>query len=870
MKNLFTKKLTALLAVMAIAFSSLGNFGFSVSAEEAEAPVGEVVMQTISEDRAGFSMTVAGAANGAGAQITQDPVAFNYNYLALKLVSTYVVNAGGDKYFPIQLFLNGNHVAADAVLPTYNADGTPATEAVEIKWGGWMFITPDFDGYIYLHKDLINITELSSLKIAFDGYHDGELVLTEAFGCGNAGERLGAPVVNENNLVAQGDGVTVSDGFVVDFVSKGSAGTVTANHDAIAFESNYLAVDLTINSASNVNGPGDDWAVFELRVNGTLILGETAFQTYERSNIGFASAECKWPNWFFVPAGFDGIIYIPAEKIGNPSAISSFAITFDAMHHANVKVNAMFGCDKVGSDFVPHTGTQYTTTDDTVIMNATTVENTYSDGSLRSATATTSNTVAMTDSDYLAVYIKMESKNNFVGGPEVDPGDYCTFIRFSANGILLPELGGVTAYPTTGESYEIEHKWGNWLLIHYNYEGMFYFPVSSYLAGQTELRSFTFGFNETLMQKIEYKVGVAHEIGGEVTYLDFAAGGEAEIVKPITKPSKFVAASEDVVSVMDLTSFANDEGIITDEAVTLNEGIVAFNTYSYSYVKFGGIYVAEDWENQLVINVKTAFEGGVAISPDDADEDYGFMEIDVEDFDMGTGLAINVLSLVPENYFRVLVIDENGVAWTADHGRYDYTCVSDRVPVGMPTMYNNFYCGEDYYGTLYIQKEWFAPAYFYNGELNATAEEMGKITKVVIGMDHLWGLGRALTVGKIVNVDIENNAFELVCNPAEMTDEELGVGLSGGTKVSCPGSETHVNNFSIRRLLLEETPGYEPEEGDDPIGGDSSSIGGESSSVQQGTTEKPMKSCKSALGGSLLSVAVVAMAAFVLKRKNNK
>ncbi|MBR4419760.1 MAG: hypothetical protein IKT32_02670, partial [Clostridia bacterium] len=208
--------------------------------------------------------------------------------------------------------------------------------------------------------------------------------------------------------------------------------------------------------------------------------------------------------------------------------------------------------------------------------------------------------------------------------------------------------------------------------------------------------------------------------------------------------------------------------------------------------------------------------------------------------------------------------------WTADHGRYDYTCVSDRVPVGMPTMYNNFYCGEDYYGTLYIQKEWFAPAYFYNGELNATAEEMGKITKVVIGMDHLWGLGRALTVGKIVNVDIENNAFELVCNPAEMTDEELGVGLSGGTKVSCPGSETHVNNFSIRRLLLEETPGYEPEEGDDPIGGDSSSIGGESSSVQQGTTEKPMKSCKSALGGSLLSVAVVAMAAFVLKRKNNK
>lgn len=879
MKKLFTKRLIALLAVFAVTFGCIGNVGFSfASAEEAgDLPKDEIVMQTISEDMPGFSMTVAGAANGAGAQITQEAVAFNHNYLALRLISTYVNNVNGDLYFPVQIFVNGTLVddpSGFIALPTYNVDGTQAEAPVEIKWGGWAFITPDFDGYIYIPATILNITELTSLKIAFDGMHDGELVLTDVFGCKNAGERLGAPIINEKNLLAESkDGVTISDGFKLDYTNKGSGtfGSVTATHEEIAFESEYLAVDLTVNSVA----VADPYAVFELKINDALVgtLGDDVIASYDRSEAGIVSVENKWSNWFFIPAGFDGILYLPKALIGNPSSISGFSIRFDDYHSASVTVNSMFGCDNVGADFVPHAGTQFSTTDETVTIDATTVENTVADGALRTATVTTSNTLPMSDSDYVAVSFKMDSTNYPWGGPSAE--DPNTYIKFSVNGILLPELGDVTIYPTEGEALTIGHMWGNWLLIPYDFEGMFYFPVSTYLAGQTELRSFTFTFNENQTQKIEYKVGVAKEIGGEVTYLDLASGGEAEIVKPLLNLNGFKAASEEVVSVMPVIGYTADEGIVADQRVTADEGVIVFDTFSYSYIKFGGIYLPEEWEDQLVISVKTAFEGGQAINPDDADEDYGYLEFDLgeDSFEMASGLALNVLCVSPECYFRVYVIDENGAVWIADHFRTDYTCVADRVPVGMSTMFNNFFFGEGYYGSLYIQKEWFTLTDKYNGELlTQEATEMGKVTKIVIGLDHLWGLGRSMCVGRMANVDIENQVFTTVFNPATMSDVELGVGASGGTRVSCPGTEVHVNNFALRRLLLEETPGYEePEEADNPDNPNDSSeieVPSDSSAPVVGNSSEPVQSCASSLSmGGMLSLALLASAVCITKRK---
>lgn len=882
MKKIFTKRLIALFALAAVTFSSFGSIGSISFAEEATAqPVDEVVMQTVSEDRSGFSMTVSGAAQGAGAQITQAPVAFNYNYLALRLISTYVINANNDAYFPVQIFVNGNLVMSPEdyiALPTYNADGTKASAQIETKWGGYTFISPDFDGYVYIPATILNITSLTSLKVAFDGTHDGELVIADIFGCKNEGERLGAPVVNEGNLIAEGEGVTIKDGFELSYVADGTNyAKLKTTFDEIDFNCEYLAVDLTVDKAVNINAASDTYAVFELYVNNTLTgTGDTdSISVYCRSNSEITVVENKWNNWFFIPAEFDGILYISKTLIGNPTAISQLSLRFENLHSVEMSINSVFGCDNVGSDFELRNGTMFTVSTDTNTINATTVENTVA--GITTAKVTTTNTLAMTDDDYVAVYVKMLSSNYPYGGPSAT--DSNTYIKFSVNDILLPEKGEITTHkPADGsEGAAIPHQWGNWVFIPYGYEGIFYFSVKDYLPGQTSLSSFTFTFNETHLQKMEYKVGVAKEVGGTPAWLDFVTGGTAENVKELLNLSEFKAQSTEVATVMPAIGYTAENNVVKDEKVTVDSGITVFDTYSYSYIKFGGVYLPEEWENQLVISVKTAFEGGVAINADDADEDFGYMELNLGEnvFDMASGLALNVLCLSPESYFKVLVIDENGAVWIADHTRADYTMVADRVPIGMSTLYFNFYYGEGTYGTLYIQKEWFSLADRYNGELLQQEQtEMGKITKVVIGMDHLWGLGRSMCIGRIANVDLENKVFTTVFNPATMTDEQLGVGTSGGTLVSCPGSEMHVNNFALRRLLLIETPGYE--EPDTPVVPDDSSTSEPDSSgantsvsAQSGSDGTQKKSCSSSvcMASSVLLLAVIALAVGVIKRK---
>lgn len=677
----------------------------------------------------------------------------------------------------------------------------------------------------YTDADMDAYNEQEGIKLNSNGAHDGELVIADIFGCKNEGERLGAPVVNEGNLIAEGEGVTIKDGFELSYVADGTNyAKLKATFDEIAFNCEYLAVDLTVDKAVNINAASDTYAVFELYVNNMLTgTGDTdSISVYCRSNSEITAVENKWNNWFFIPAEFDGILYISKTLIGNPTAISQLSLRFENLHSVEMSINSVFGCDNVGSDFELHNGTMFTVSSDTNTINATTVENTVA--GITTAKVSTTNTLAMTDDDYVAVYVKMLSSNYPYGGPSAtDPN---TYIKFSVNDILLPEKGEITTHkPADGsEGAAIPHQWGNWVFLPYGYEGIFYFSVKDYLPGQTSLSSFTFTFNETHLQKMEYKVGVAKEVGGTPAWLDFVTGGTAENVKELLNLSEFKAQSTEVATVMPAIGYTGENNIVKDEKVLVDSGITVFDTYSYSYIKFGGIYLPEEWENQLVISVKTAFEGGVAINADDADEDFGYMELDLGEnaFDMASGLALNVLCLSPECYFKVLVIDENGAVWIADHLRSDYTMVADRVPIGMSTLYNNFFYGEGTYGTLYIQKEWFSLADRYNGELlQQEKAEMGKITKVVIGMDHLWGLGRSMCIGRIANVDLENKVFTTVFNPTTMTDEQLGVGTSGGTLVSCPGSETHVNNFALRRLLLIETPGYE--EPDTPVVPDDSS-----------------------------------------------
>ena len=214
------KKFVSLLAVASLVAPNVANLGWNVNAEELETPTtynDSVVMQTISEDKEGLAINVGAVPEGAGITITQTPVAFDSEYLAIRFVSTYVdTSTGKDGYRPVKIYVNGEQVVGVndyASLDAYNTDGTKRAN-VELKWGGYLFLDPDFDGTIYFPKALLGeMTELTSLKVTFDDQRAGELVITDVLGCNTVGAQVGKPVVNEKNLTT-----TVTGGATIIFL----------------------------------------------------------------------------------------------------------------------------------------------------------------------------------------------------------------------------------------------------------------------------------------------------------------------------------------------------------------------------------------------------------------------------------------------------------------------------------------------------------------------------------------------------------------------------------------------------------------------------------------------------------------------------
>lgn len=853
------KKFVSFLAVASLLTPNVANLGLTANADDAEQPVtynDAVVMQTISSDQEGLAVNVGAVPEGAGITITQEAVPFDSEYLAIRFVSTYVdTSTGKDGYRPVKVYVNGTQIVGAndyASLEAYNPDGTKRAN-VELKWGGYLFLDPGFDGTIYFPKALLGeMTELTSLKVTFDAERAGELVITDVLGCNTAGAQVGKPVVNEKNLTTTvAGGATVDDGMVA-YLSTDATSSLKIEHDAVAFDGEYLALDITVTDANNGAGT-DAHAVFELYVNGNRVgtEGEDHLAIYNRNaEADYTFVQNMWPCWNFVPSGFDGIIYIPKALVGEITEITSIEFKGDGGHYANFTVNQIFSCDEVGANPIPTSGTLFKT-DASVTMNATTISNT----AVGSGEFVTGDSLALAEDGYVAVYVDTKSHVDW---------DTFTYIRMFANGKqVLENLGDIIGYPEDGsDPITVECKWGNWVVFPYDFTGVMYFPVANFFAGETELNSFKFEFDDTHTQEMDYKVGVASELGGTPTYLDLITPAKEATI--LVDYESYIAPKLDVDTMMDVKALSAENGAINDANVTMDEGVVAFDEFSYSYVKFGGISLEESWENQLVVSVKTQFEGGQPLNVEQHGDDYGYLEFTYEEgFDLASGLALNVQCLSGECYFRVYMIDEDGGVWQANHELADYTFVSDGAPIGMATLYNNFFFGEDVYGTLYIPAENFVASEFYNGEeITEPDTEMGKIVKVAIGMDMLYGLGRSMCVGAIANVDLENETFTRIFNPVEMTDEELGIPGADGTVVACNGSDLHVANFKLSREALEDTPNYEPPKQPD----------NEEPEQPEDPEEPEEKGCFGGIGTSALAMSglVAVVAGVLMKRKEEE
>ncbi len=864
------KRLIALAAVAGVGFSAAGNM-FSASVFAQTGSENGVVWQQVSEDRDGFAMSVNGAAEGKGVTLTQEASPFDFNYLAVTMNVSYVVNESGDEYFPVKIFINGSLLAGTPAeggevyfLEAYDDDGK--TLEVEQKYGGYIFLPPAFAGTLYFPKALLNETsEISQIRVTYDGTHDGELVLLNVYGCERVGDKLGEPVVNRNNLKATTDeGISLSDGFVVEKKGGAEGNGIHLVQDAVDFDSKYLGMDVTVTEAGQ---PGDAYLFIKLSIGGKTVVPEsgTRFPVSCRDDGSRSYIENLFGGWFVIPAGFDGTVYIDAETyLKGTTSVSALDILFDGGHDGKLTINDFFGCENVGASFHPAEGVLFEAGENASIT-AEKVENTAGN---TFAKMIKNPPFPIADEEYLAVKIKMLSCSAV--------SDF-TYIQFSVNDRLLTGDSGaageiaenlIDAVPADGTAIKLEQKWGNWIVIPSEFDGVIYMPVAKYCAGIGGIGSFSFLFDGGHTNSFEYAIGAAESVGAAPRFLSL--NEETEKVKEVARLGDFKAESAEIVSVFDLSSFKTTEGgAISDPAVVCDEGVQAFDSYSYSYSKFGGVSVDEGWENQLMVHIKSQFEGGKPMNPTDNKDAYGYLEFSVADpFALSTGLTVNVQCISAECYFNVLLIDENGGVWNADYSKTDYTFVSDGAPVGIATLYDNFFFGEDSYGTLYIPKEYFHSVASYQGEPVEMAAEMGKIEKIVFSFDMLYGLGRTMSVGKICDADIDTEKVTCVFDPSQMTDEQLGIGTAKGTAVACNTSQAHADNFALRRETKEETPGYvEPERP-----GDSSSSQN-SASESTGGSAVPANGCKSGCKSGVSALGIVGAAVclgFIVFKKAGK
>ena len=793
-------------AVLGATCAGFGGQGLlsALAQEEAVTYQDYVVNHSVTEDKKGFTVLSSGAAEGEGVTITQEAVPFTYAYLAVSLLVSYSLDAAGDEYLPVKVVLNGNAlIGADSGKLSVR-DKTGETASVEYKFG-YLFLTPEFEGTVYFPQSMLGgATEVTSFSVTVDGFHDAEFVIQKIYGCGNIGDELGDPIVNDNNMkVTVDDNVTVGNGFAVTNSGAASGEGVHITQDSVPFSSKYLGFDLKI------TGTGSDPYIYaRIAVNGGTPVDVassytgTNYPTSRRDN-GTESVVNKFGGWFIFPNGFDGMFYIDAATyLSDVTEIHAIDILFDGGHTGSFKLNNIFGCEKIGSAFNPVVGTLFSA-DTGATIDKSTVENTEFSVS---AGFRTSPAVSRDGNGYLALYTKMLTYGQ---------ADKYAFFNLTVNGQLITERGTVfNGYPSDGSAaVDVEHKWGNWFVVPPDFDGVIYIPLDEYLPGFTALSSFTFTFDGGHKQKFEYKVGYASGLGETPTYIDFDAAEETETVAKVARFENFVPDFGAAVSVMDLDSFTASGGAINDSRVVCGEHICVFDSYSYSDVNFGGICMEEkSWKDSLVIHVKSPFEGGKPTNGVDHGDEYGFLEFTLgEPIDLQDGIALNVQCLSGECYFRVFLVDENGGVWAPVNDK-TYPLAAEGVPVGMATLFNNFFYSEGTYGTLYIAKETLVADTFYLGETVDLATEMGKIVKIAFSMDMRNGLGREMCVGTIANVRLElaenTVAVDRLFITSELTDEELGIGTAHGTVVNCPQLQIHIDNFDLCREAEEDAPDY--------------------------------------------------------------
>lgn len=390
--------------------------------------------------------------------------------------------------------------------------------------------------------------------------------------------------------------------------------------------------------------------------------------------------------------------------------------------------------------------------------------------------------------NYLALRLTVESVT----------GSFMTF-RLGTNGSYFSSgaedsVHTVKAVTDTGETVDVEQKFGYWFFVPVGFSGVLYIPRELCVIGgsHTPVRS---------LQDV-------------CVFYDASAYGAASTVAfdKLYACSEVGASSDDcIVDFSALT--ADDDGNVTDARFS-GTGVAAVNRAEQTGAyRCDGVELYADMAGAVVFGVKTPSEGGSVVENTYA---YGWASIELGEnaFAPTDGLAFTVLGISRECYFRVYLEDRNGALWqprvALTEGMASF--FRDGVDMGLRGMFGCLYMLKGEIGTAYIPYDDFVSVTYggdFLGRDIAAGTEMGDIVRIHIGMDMVYGLGRRMAIGAFADVDLHTETVTSVVDLAKLDGTQVDTAQPAlGTVLHCESSRTHTGNWVWSRLSAKQLPDY--------------------------------------------------------------
>lgn len=314
----------------------------------------------------------------------------------------------------------------------------------------------------------------------------------------------------------------------------------------------------------------------------------------------------------------------------------------------------------------------------------------------------------------------------------------------------------------------IEQKWGDWFFIPPGFDGLMYLAIDQYYP---------------------------ENLPGVISALSVAGDGTRDVTFVLRKV--FVCDTVGVTAGTDLfdMNFAADaDNAVSDARVT--------GTHFTARKPAGGV---EQKVKSAFVTQKTAEMLETAVRADGtAAVGYGWLDIAV-DYAPSDGLAFNIKGVSDEAYFKLELIDEHAAVWTPVYfaaggdieSPIQYPFAASEEETGtLSSMFSALRIERGQSGTLYLDYDKFT----------SSASEMGRITTIRFGMDMEYGLGRAVALGKLSDVDADATTAITIVDFAALDETELDTEAVGnGSVVSCKQTDAYLANWALRRYGIADS-----------------------------------------------------------------